>query len=118
MPVAVGIYLPWALGVPIFLGGIAALITARIAGKQNEKEAVHRGVLLASGLIAGEALMGILIAFLIVLKLELFKVDLPVVVKDGLSVALLLLLIGGIIAVALKARSDIPASADTGDSEK
>lgn len=118
MPVAVGIYLPWALGVPIFLGGIAALVTARIAGKQNEKEAGHRGVLIASGLIAGEALMGILIAFLIVLKLELFKVDLPVVVKDGLSVALLLLLVGGIIAVALKARSDTPASADTDDPEK
>ena len=118
MPVAVGIYLPWALGVPIFLGGIAALVTARIAGKKNEKEAVHRGVLVGSGLIAGEALMGILIAFLIVLQFKLFKVDLPVAVKDGLSVALLLMVIGGIIAVALKGRSDTPDSADADNSDK
>jgi uncharacterized oligopeptide transporter (OPT) family protein len=62
IPVAVGIYLPWSLGVPIFIGGIAAAVTGRIVGVEKVKESVHRGVLVGSRLIAGEALMGIIMA--------------------------------------------------------
>ena len=100
MPVAVGIYLPWALGVPILLGGIAAWLTGRMAGKKKEKEAVHRGVLVASGLIAGEALMGILIAVLIVSQIELPQIDLSGTWKAVLSSALLLAVIGGVLVAA------------------
>lgn len=57
MPVAVGIYLPIAVMVPIFLGGLLS------QGLRNRSEsASHAGVLIASGLIAGEAIAGILIA--------------------------------------------------------
>lgn len=69
MPVAVGIYLPLSLSVPILIGGILSLAVKRISFSQGErvaKEANHRGVLLSSGLIAGEAIMGIIIAALIV----------------------------------------------------
>ena len=106
MPVAVGIYLPWSLGVPIFLGGIAAWATGRIVGKGREKDAVHRGVLIGSGLIAGEALMGILIAIPIVFEIELPEVHLSDPVKDVLSSALLLAVIVGMMMAAARGRSE------------
>ncbi|RKY16069.1 MAG: oligopeptide transporter, OPT family, partial [Planctomycetota bacterium] len=52
MPVAVGLYLPFSLGAAVFAGGLFALALRRIALK-------GRLVLAASGLIAGEALMGL-----------------------------------------------------------
>ncbi len=106
MPVAVGIYLPWSLGVPIFIGGIAAAITGRIVDAGKAKESVHRGVLVGSGLIAGEALMGIIMAFLIVLGINLPKVGLPEIAKEAISVLLLLGVIGGMVWVAVKGRTD------------
>ncbi|ASJ01109.1 OPT family oligopeptide transporter [Thermococcus gorgonarius] len=64
MPVAVGIYLPLELGVPILLGGIARYAVDRAT---KRKEGVtDAGTLGAAGLIAGEALMGIIFAGLIV----------------------------------------------------
>jgi putative OPT family oligopeptide transporter len=67
MPLAVGIYLPFGLSVPILVGGFASLAVKRIAARHGDEEgAGHRGVLLGSGLIAGEAVMGIILAFLMV----------------------------------------------------
>jgi len=111
MPVAVGIYLPWALGVPILLGGVAAWLSGRMAGKAGAKKAVHRGVLVSSGLIAGEALMGIIIAVLIVARIELSQVDLSGTWKAWLSSALLVAVIGGLLVAARGFGSaDKPAS--------
>ncbi|MGF1450477.1 MAG: OPT family oligopeptide transporter [Opitutales bacterium] len=65
MPTAVGLYLPLSLSSAILLGGGAAWIAQR---KAAEPERVyHRGMLFASGLIAGESLLGIGIALLAVL---------------------------------------------------
>ena len=68
---AVGIYLPLELTVPIFLGGLLAYVVERRTANPTTDEAAERlhrkGVLFAAGLITGEALMGILIAFPIVL---------------------------------------------------
>ncbi|MEE8341640.1 MAG: OPT/YSL family transporter, partial [Candidatus Neomarinimicrobiota bacterium] len=59
LAVAVGIYLPIELTVPIFLGGMIS----HIGNKKGATEVTRRnGLLLASGLITGEALMGILVA--------------------------------------------------------
>lgn len=58
LAVAVGIYLPLELSVPIFVGGWVAYM----AGKARSGAESSRGVLFASGLITGEALMGILLA--------------------------------------------------------
>jgi putative OPT family oligopeptide transporter len=70
LAVAVGIYLPLELMVPIFLGGLLNhLVTRRIAAGLPEEEAEKRnrtGMLFAAGLITGEALMGILMAIPIV----------------------------------------------------
>jgi putative OPT family oligopeptide transporter len=70
---AVGIYLPLELTVPIFLGGLLSWIVEKTTGMTradaDAKERLHRpGVLFSAGLITGEALMGIIIAFPIVLS--------------------------------------------------
>ena len=56
---AVGIYLPIQLTLPVFIGGVISYFSIK---KMNDKLLQRRGLLLASGLITGEALMGILIA--------------------------------------------------------
>jgi putative OPT family oligopeptide transporter len=57
MPLAVGIYLPFSLSVPILAGGIIAHALAK-----RGEAATNRSVLISSGLIAGEAIAGIVIA--------------------------------------------------------
>lgn len=66
MPVAVGIYLPLSLGVPIFIGGLLRWFVGKARGAKAEEKPTDAGVLGAAGLIAGEALMGIVFAGLIV----------------------------------------------------
>jgi putative OPT family oligopeptide transporter len=60
MLIAVGMYLPFETVAAIFLGGVIQWIAAR-RGAEEEK-----GTLIASGLIAGEAIVGILLAVLFV----------------------------------------------------
>jgi putative OPT family oligopeptide transporter len=60
---AVGVYLPLASLTPIFLGGcVRRLVDARRSGGAGESDT---GILAASGLIAGEGLAGVAIAFLV-----------------------------------------------------
>ena len=64
MPVAVGMYLPFGLSTPILIGGLLAhLILAENNSGEEPDSILQNGVLLSSGLIAGESLMGILLAF-------------------------------------------------------
>lgn len=72
LAVAVGIYLPVGLSVPIFIGGMIAWLAAKTVRRRaaaqngNEEEAVaaaeRKGLLFSSGLITGEALIGIILA--------------------------------------------------------
>lgn len=74
LAVAVGIYLPFELSVPIFIGGMIAWIADRVWRKKDRsagKTAAHNGLLFSSGLITGEALMGIGIAALIVAQKQM-----------------------------------------------
>lgn len=57
MPIAVGIYLPLSLSVPIMIGGAIHFLVTR--ARNDAEDASSAGVLFGSGLIAGEALMGI-----------------------------------------------------------
>jgi len=70
LAVAVGIYLPLELAVPIFAGGLIAHLVERRLGVHGESPEAERakrnGMLFAAGLITGEALMGIFIAIPIV----------------------------------------------------
>ncbi len=60
---AVGIYLPLSTMTPVFLGGcVRALVDGMRRRRQQGEEKTDKGVLYASGLIAGEGVMGIGIA--------------------------------------------------------
>ena len=61
LAVALGIYLPLKLSATIFLGGVIATLASRGVAKSTEVS--RRGLLCSAGLITGEALMGILLAF-------------------------------------------------------
>lgn len=67
LAVAVGIYLPLGLSVPIFIGGVIAWLVKRGSSDLDTAQWKQReglGLLVASGLITGEALMGVLVALL------------------------------------------------------
>ncbi|KAA3613493.1 MAG: oligopeptide transporter, OPT family [Planctomycetota bacterium] len=55
LPFAVGLYLPFSLSASIFCGGLLRWLAERFRGRK----AAEKGILAASGLIAGEALIGI-----------------------------------------------------------
>jgi putative OPT family oligopeptide transporter len=93
---AIGIYLPIELMVPIFLGGLVSYVVERASGvNRDDEEAVgkvhQRGTLFAAGLITGEALMGIAIAFPIVWSERLDVLNLPESLQFGGWLGLLLL---------------------------
>jgi len=64
MLIAVGMYLPFHTTFAIFCGGVIKWIVDTVLkkGKHDREKVENTGILLASGLIAGEALMGIIIA--------------------------------------------------------
>jgi putative OPT family oligopeptide transporter len=63
MPVAVGMYLPLGLSTPILAGGVLSWLVGR-AGDENADKWRKSGVLIMSGAIAGESLVGVLLGFL------------------------------------------------------
>jgi putative OPT family oligopeptide transporter len=93
LPVAIGIYLPFTLSVPIFIGGGIRHMTDTVLkkkfGSAEEEElsdwelaikqtgitpkdkAIRTGLLFTAGLVAGEALTGVVVAVLIVLGIQL-----------------------------------------------
>jgi putative OPT family oligopeptide transporter len=99
LPVAIGIYLPFTLAIPIFVGGIIRKFTDdqlksifpedhveevsdwELAIKQTDikprEKTIRTGLLFTAGLVAGEALMGVLIAVLIVLGINVSVFDYP-----------------------------------------
>lgn len=66
LPVALGIYLPIHLSAGILFGGIVRVIVdKKFAKNETElKEKTEKGILLSSGLVAGDAIMGIVVAIL------------------------------------------------------
>jgi len=69
MLIAVGMYLPFETSAAIFVGGAIKAAVEKIAARRSEPERAQveeTGTLLASGLIAGEAILGILLAVLAV----------------------------------------------------
>ena len=94
MLVCVGMYLPLETTFAIFLGGLVKgtvdMIAARRALNEAQKVRVeNNGVLLAAGLIAGEALVGILFALLSFLEVNYTIVANPAVWTFSISLAIL-----------------------------
>jgi putative OPT family oligopeptide transporter len=83
LAVTIGIYLPLELAVPIFAGGLIHYACSRYYRRHKtspeQVEALGRnGLLFASGLITGEALMGVLLAIPIVI-LKQYDISLPLI---------------------------------------
>lgn len=95
LAVAVGIYLPFELAVPIFAGGLISHFTSR-----NNPDAARKGpgVLFAAGLITGEALIGILMAIPIVVSGAPDVLAVPAGLRMGAAAGLLIL---ALVAAAL-----------------
>ncbi|EIT85553.1 oligopeptide transporter [Fictibacillus macauensis ZFHKF-1] len=71
--VAVGLYLPVHISAPVMFGGAVRWLVERGVKSREQREArIDKGVLFASGLIAGESLLGVFIAVLI-----FFNVHIP-----------------------------------------
>jgi putative OPT family oligopeptide transporter len=71
LPIAIGMYLPIHLSTPIMAGGLIRRVLDKRAEKSGAdkkviKEKTDSGILYASGLIAGEGLIGIILAVLTV----------------------------------------------------
>jgi putative OPT family oligopeptide transporter len=100
MLVCVGMYLPLETSFAIFIGGlIKGILDMRAAKlKFNDAQKIrseNNGVLLASGLIAGEALIGLLFAFM-----YLMKWNLPVIFAEpSFLVSLVVFVVIGYILV-------------------
>ena len=92
MPLAVGIYLPITLSAPILFGGLVRYFAER--GRKTRPGETDSGVLLGSGFIAGEAIMGILIALLVFLNVDAKNIKLATSVLVLAAVAVYLFFTG------------------------
>ncbi|MEO2195929.1 MAG: oligopeptide transporter, OPT family [bacterium] len=115
MLIAVGMYLPFGSTSAIFVGGLMAWmlsrsLTARGADAAQVTRATNTGVLLSSGFIAGEALMAVLLAF-VVLGGSAFGVDqvLPRIAESALLGALVFVVLYYMLV-------NVPLSASDSDS--
>ena len=66
LPFAIGVYLPVQLNACIMVGGLIRLAFDRMKNKEKQERITNDGVLFCSGMIAGEGLVGILLAILTV----------------------------------------------------
>lgn len=93
MPLAVGIYLPVTLATPILIGGLIREVIDRKKAKAGTlDESRDKGVLLSSGYIAGEALMGVLVAILLYNAIDISISGVAETVQQVLSLAVIALL--------------------------
>ena len=66
LPFAIGLYLPLSLSTPIMTGGLIALLMKQTARSDAQaKIRSLRGILFSSGMVAGDALIGVTVAFMI-----------------------------------------------------
>ena len=71
LPFAIGVYLPVQLNACIMVGGLVRLIFDKMNKEPKEKDAIiSDGILYCSGMIAGEGLVGILLAVFAVFGLD------------------------------------------------
>ncbi|RJU90497.1 MAG: oligopeptide transporter, OPT family [Candidatus Poseidoniales archaeon] len=118
MSVAIGIYLPLGLSVPIMAGGIISHVLLRSAhlrvdgtlrevpsqrAEKAAKDVENRGVLIGAGFIAGESIMGVFIAILIVAKINLPEIFNVVTLNNFFSLAFFAWFMGVFIWLATRA---------------
>ena len=99
LAVAIGIYLPIELTLPIFIGGMLN----HIASKTASEEGKNNGLLIASGLITGEALMAIFIAVPLFFDKNYWpNLSLPSPFNDLVGIAIIAIILHRLFLVAKK----------------
>lgn len=111
MLIAVGMYLPFQSTAAIFVGGLMALMLTRSLDNRNatadaRTRAKNTGVLLSSGFIAGEALMAVSLAFVVLGREVLPWLVLPQLADSALlGAGVFILLVYMLVKVPLNAMS-------------
>ncbi|RAX57614.1 oligopeptide transporter, OPT family [Helicobacter monodelphidis] len=86
LAVGMGIYLPPTLQTPLVIGSIMGFFILKSLHKHYSAEEIkkrqNKGILLASGLIVGESLMGVLIAGIIVVSISAGGGDSPLAIIE------------------------------------
>jgi len=86
LALAVGVYLPLELSVPIFIGGMLSHFVKR--GRSGKEDSLAgRGMLFSAGMIAGESLTGVILAIPIVISGRADVMALPSWARLGDSAA-------------------------------
>ena len=105
LPVALGLYLPLELSTTVMIGGGIRAFTDYLNKKKTGKseDDAGAGVLFCSGLIAGEGLVGIILAVLAVIGLG-DMIDLSGHLNTGMigGIVLMILIIISVVIPALK----------------
>ncbi len=97
LPFAIGVYLPVQLNACVMIGGVIRLIMEKLKKSDEEKKKnVSDGILFCSGMIAGEGLVGILLALLAV-----FGVDSVINLGARFGLSSTFMSIGGIVLFAI-----------------
>lgn len=100
LPIALGLYLPIYLSVPIMLGGVLRWFLDRRKYRDDKEKntVIQSGILYSSGLIAGEGIVGILLAMLAVIPMgEGSNVGAFIDISESFSIGR----IGGLIVFAV-----------------
>ncbi|VXB59745.1 Putative oligopeptide transporter HI_0561 [Enhydrobacter sp. 8BJ] len=114
LAVGMGIYLPPTINMPIFIGSVLAWwiknrITKNSAAAQRERNlklAERKGTLFAAGLIVGESLIGVIMAFIIAASVTTGGSDAPLALKlaNWDNIAQWLGLLAFVLAIVILAR--------------
>ncbi len=72
LPFAIGIYLPVHLNACIMIGGLVRLCFDKMKNEDKKSKATNDGILFCSGMIAGEGLVGIVLAVLAIFGVDKF----------------------------------------------
>lgn len=112
LPFAVGLYLPIYLSTPIYIGGIIRWITEKFFFKDNPEKnrlCVDKGVLYCSGMIAGEGIIGILLAVFAVIPFKggslLSFIDLGIPLGNWGSVLFFIIIIASTFFFSIKQKN-------------
>ena len=110
LPFAIGVYLPVQLNACIMVGGLIRLfIEKKKMAAEKREEAITGGTLFCSGMIAGEGLVGILLAVLAIIPFGkstladaiVLKLGLPAYVSNILGLVVLALIVLSVLKFSL-----------------
>ncbi len=103
LPFAIGLYLPLSLSTAIMTGGVVSALTDKFSSKESKVSSHDRGVLASSGLVAGDACTGVVIALLTIPGF--INASAPGLLPDLASLIIYLLIGVGLGYVCLKKSS-------------